>query len=79
MRRSRVNWAGGLPLIAEVGPTEGMQAMTSLPESRYVSLIERIKAQHAWELQHGWKSEESTSLPLLRGSFFRGMARTVVR
>ncbi len=37
--------------------------MTSLPESRYVSLIDRIKAQHAWELQHGWKSEESTYPP----------------
>jgi len=40
-----------------------MQALTSLPESRYVSLIDRIKAQHAWELQHGWKSEESTYPP----------------
>ena len=37
--------------------------MTHLPKSPYVSLIERIKAQHAWELHHGWKTEESTYAP----------------
>ena len=49
--------------IAKVGPPEGMQAMTSLAESRYVSLIDRIKAQHTWDLQQGWKTAESNYPP----------------
>ncbi len=40
-----------------------MQAMTRLAESRYISLIERIKAQHAWDLQQGWKTAESIYPP----------------
>jgi SMI1 / KNR4 family (SUKH-1) len=40
-----------------------MQAMTRLAESQYISLIERIKAHHAWDLQQGWKTAESIYPP----------------
>src|SRR5713101_8141546 len=61
--RSIARKTGCLPLIAEVRSPEGMQAMTHLPDSRSGSLLDRINTQHAWDLQHGWKTEESTYPP----------------